>query len=70
MPFSQSNEESSNMTASGMRVVTAANIENNELLRSVLDVALQRIRSGNTQFQNAVLTRAHIRIVGKNKMVA
>lgn len=33
------------------------------MLRSILDVALQRIRSSNSQFSNAVLTRAHIRIV-------
>lgn len=48
----------------GIRVVTAAMIESNELLRSVMDVALQRIRTSNSQFSNAVLTRAHIRIVG------
>ena len=51
----------------GMRVVTAANLESNELLRSVMEVALQRIRSNNSQFTNAVFTRAHIRIVGNNR---
>ena len=51
----------------GMRVITAANLQNNELLRSVMDVALQRIRSNNSQFTNAVFTRAHIRIVGNNR---
>lgn len=28
-------------------------------------MALQRIRANNTEFSNAVLTRAHIRVVGK-----
>jgi len=48
-----------------MRVINADTIQNNDFLRSILDVALQRIRSNNEQFSNAVLTRAHIRIVGK-----
>lgn len=38
---------------------------NNELISNILEMALNRIRSNNSDFSNAVLTRAHIRVRGK-----
>lgn len=32
----------------GVRVITAAHLQENELLRAVMDVALQRIRANNS----------------------
>lgn len=40
-------------------------LTSNSMVRSILDVALDRIRSNNSEFSNAVLTRAQVRIIGK-----
>lgn len=64
MPFTNEDRERDNLGVSE-RVLTGPAIQNNELLRTILDMALQRIRNNNQEFSNAVLTRAHIRVVGK-----
>jgi hypothetical protein len=46
------------------RFLSGTTIQNNELLRTILDMALQRIRNNHREFSDAVLTRAHIRVIG------
>ncbi|CDW86796.1 ring finger protein [Stylonychia lemnae] len=46
--------------------ITSQALQNSELLRTILDMALQRIRNNNSEFNNAVLTRAQIRVIGNN----
>ena len=47
------------------RVVSGQTLLSNRLLRNVMDMAMQRIVNSNNDFSNAVITRAHIRVVGK-----
>lgn len=49
-----------NLSVNGSR-----DLQDNTLIRNILDLALSRIRSNNSEFSNAVLTRAHIRVRGK-----
>eukprot|EP00347_Sterkiella_histriomuscorum_P012987 403366448 len=46
--------------------VDAQAVQNNEILGTILEMALQRIRTNNREFSNAVLTRAYIRVMGSN----
>jgi hypothetical protein len=38
---------------------------NNELIQNVLDLAINRIRNSNSEYRNAVLTSAHIRVTNR-----